>query len=132
MGSSEKQIFPYFHGVPVAPLKVIGPRGKFHLFERALVDTGAALTSVPISVCKQLNLPYIFTRRIYTFSGWVNVRIHSAEAEFLSRMFKLNIASHDLPKEILIRSIVGRDILSAFLTCFGDEKVTFQLKSSVT
>ncbi|MFQ6081681.1 MAG: hypothetical protein ACE5OW_08445 [Candidatus Bathyarchaeia archaeon] len=77
LGSSEKQIFPFFHGVPVAPLKVIGPRGDFHLFEGALVDTGAALTSVPISVCRQLNLPYVFTRRIYTFSGWVNVRIHS-------------------------------------------------------
>jgi len=53
MESSEKQIFPFFHGVPVAPLKVIGPGGNFHLFERALVDTGAALTSVPISMCRQ-------------------------------------------------------------------------------
>jgi len=128
MASSEKQIFPFFHGVPVAPLKVTGPRGDVHLFERALVDTGAALTSVPISVCRQLDLPYVFTRRIYTFSGWVNVRIHSAEAEFLGRTFKLNVASHDLPKEIPIRAIVGRDILSAFLTCFNGEKVTFQLK----
>lgn len=128
MALSEKHIFPFFHGVPVAPLKVIGPRGDFHVFEMALVDTGAALTSVPISVCRQLDLPYVFTRRIYTFSGWVNVRIHSAEAEFLGRTFKLNVASHDLPKEIPIRAIVGRDILSAFLTCFNDEKIAFQLK----
>ena len=128
MGSSEKQIFHYFHGVPVAPLRIIGSREDSHLFERALVDTGAALTSVPISVCRQLNLPYVFTRRIYTFSGWVNVRIHSAEVEFLGKIFKLNIASHDLPEEIQIRAIVGRDLLSAFLTCFDGEKVTFQFK----
>lgn len=128
MGSSERLVFHYSHGVPVAPLRVVGPEGNFHLFERALVDTGAALTSVPISVCRQLNLPYAFTRRIYTFSGWVNVRIHSAEVEFLSRIFKLNIASHDLPEEIPIRAIIGRDLLSAFLICFDGEKVTFQLK----
>jgi len=40
MEKLEKQIFPFFHGVPVAPLEVIGPRGDFHLFERALVDAG--------------------------------------------------------------------------------------------
>jgi hypothetical protein len=43
MGSSEKQVFHYFHGVPVAPLRIIGPGGYFHFFERALLDTGAAV-----------------------------------------------------------------------------------------
>lgn len=108
---------PYADGMPKMKIKVRGLRGEKEY--DAYLDTGAGRTLIPESDAIELGLSHVGDTTIITGTGKDTIRLYHATVIFLDREFSLLVFGRDLPKQALVNSMIGRDILDHYKIGFN-------------
>ena len=99
--------------VPIVISSVTNPVQTYNKY--ALLDTGASISMIPLSVINELELQEIRRRTLTGATGKAKRRFYTINITFHGRTFNgMTVAEFDQGNFI----IVGRDIINAMHICF--------------
>lgn len=115
----------YVPPAPVLPIRVSAPSGGAGVALVALVDTGADVSVLPLSVAESLGLPELSSLRIQGVTGAAeSVRLHAASLDLGGKTHLVEVAC--LGDEV----ILGRDILNRFVAKLDGPRALLELSGS--
>lgn len=107
----------YEENMPKVKIKVKGSISEIEY--DAYLDTGAFKCLIPETDATKIGLSYAGDAEIVTGSGKDHIKLYEATVTFLNRDFSVLVLGRNLPKQAVVKAIVGRDILDKYKVCFN-------------
>jgi len=110
---------PYKDNLPVVKIRIIGKTSREL---EAHIDFAASKTIIPPSLAEELELRLAGFAKIATGAGIISVSEYVAVVEAFEKRHMIHVGCLDLPEEISIRALIGRDILDRYKVCLNGKK----------
>lgn len=107
---------------PVLPIDIGVPYDLPMTRIDALIDSGASLSGVSLSLVKNLKLPVIRHELIQTPAGKSKVKIYAATLGIKGKTYYVSLLGLNLPF-----SVIGRDILNSFKVTLDGPRLTLTI-----
>jgi len=107
---------PYKDNLPVVKTRIVG---KTSSEIEAHIDFAASKTIIPISLAEDLELRFAGLANIATGAGVISISTCVAIVEAFEKRHRIHVGCLDLPEEIPIKALIGRDILDRYKVCLN-------------
>jgi hypothetical protein len=112
-------LLKYTDNMPIVKISVSGEREEE--FD-AYIDFAASKTIIPSDAAVKLGLRFAEYTPIATGAGVILLPLYVAKVKAFRRTFDIRVGSLNLPKEVGVRALLGRDVLDSFKICLNGKR----------